>query len=322
MTRAIGTAGAQRRLGAVDRLGQLLGGERRARTRAWRRRAPRPVRGAGSCRWISRRTSGAPSSALTIRSRSRSDADSPISRPFISMASTMAMTTSSTPMAIEPTASQRGSSVKWARSTPVRAKNRPISAPMSSSRTTGSSGCLERCSHRHHDVSAPLHVAGLPVRRAQRERLEDDGDDEDADGDAEVVDLVRVADLLDALVEGEQAAHREQHEGDDEGPEVALAAVAERVLAVGGLARPLAAEQQQRLVAGVGERVDGLGEQARRRRDQEADELGDGDAEVGEEARTGRLCGCLRSRAQVATRRRLAASGPRHPAGAPVAWAS
>ncbi len=165
-------------------------------------------------------------------------------------------------MAIEPTASQRGSSVKWARSTPARAKNRPISAPMSSSSTTGSSGCFDLRSQRHHATSSRLDVAGLLVRGAQRDRLEDDGEEQDADGDAEVLDLVRVAHLLDALVEGEQAAHREQHEGDDERPEVALAAVAERVLAVGGLARPLAAEQQQRLVAGVGERVDGLGEQA------------------------------------------------------------
>ena len=61
---------------------------------------------------------------------------------------------------------------------------------------------------------------------------------EDADGDAEALDLVRVAQLLDALVEGEQAAHREQHEGDDERPEVALAAVAERVLDVGALRAP------------------------------------------------------------------------------------
>ena len=109
-------------------------------------------------------------------------------------------------------------------------------------------------------------MVGLLDRRAQRERLEHDRDQQDPDGDAEALDLVRVAQLRDALVEREQAAHREQHEGDDERPEVALAPVAERVLGVGLAPGPPAAEQQQRLVAGVGERVDGLGQQAGRRR--------------------------------------------------------
>ena len=147
----------------------------------------------------------------------------------------------------------------------------------------GQLGRLRLAQPRRPRHVGALDVAGLLVRRAQRHRLEDDGDEEDADGDRQVLDLVGVAQLGDALVEGEQAAHREQHEGDDEGPEVALPAVAERVLAVGGLAGPLAAEQQQRLVAGVGQRVERLGQQARRAGDQEADELGDGDAEVGEE---------------------------------------
>ena len=55
-----------------------------------------------------------------------------------------------------------------------------------------------------------------------------------------------MADLLDALEDGEGAAEAEQHQGDDEGPEVALAAVAERVRLVGRRRRPAAAEQQQR----------------------------------------------------------------------------
>ena len=82
----------------------------------------------------------------------------------------------------------------------------------------------------------------------------------------QVLDLVRVAQLLDALVEGEQATHREQHEGDDERPEVALAPVAERVLGVGRLARPAcrraAAAPGCRCRRGSGR----LGQQAGRRR--------------------------------------------------------
>ena len=66
-------------------------------------------------------------------------------------------------------------------------------------------------------------------------------------------------------VEGEQAADREQHERHRERPEVALAAVAERVSGCGLLAGPAAAEEQQRLIPGVRERVHRLGEHARRR---------------------------------------------------------
>ena len=54
-----------------------------------------------------------------------------------------------------------------------------------------------------------------------------------ANADRRALDLVRVAQLVDALVQGEQAAHAEQHERDDERPEVALRPVAERVLGVG-----------------------------------------------------------------------------------------
>ena len=152
--------------------------------------------------WIRRRTPSADSSAEVIRSTSSSVAASPISRPFISIARKMAITISSTPMLIEPTASHRGSSVKWASSTPPSARNRPISAPMSSSRTTGSSGCLDRRSHVHHEVSElPLLWAHSLIALRNEQGLEGDGDEQDGDGDGQVADLVRVADLLDALVE-------------------------------------------------------------------------------------------------------------------------
>ena len=55
-------------------------------------------------------------------------------------------------MAIDPSASQRGSSVKWASRTPPRAKKSPISAPMSSSSTTGSSGSFAVRIHVHHET--------------------------------------------------------------------------------------------------------------------------------------------------------------------------
>ena len=167
-------------------------------------------------------------------------------------------------MAIEPTASQRGSPVTWASVTPTRAKTRPIEGAGVLEQHDGQLGLLGAADPVQPRSRGVVRWRGrLLVRGAQRQALEHHGEQEDADGDAEALDLVRVAQLLDALVEGEQAAHREQHEGDDERPEVALAPVAERVGGVGGLGRPLAAEQQQQLVAGVGEGVAGLGEQAR-----------------------------------------------------------
>ncbi len=156
---------------------------------------------------------------------------------------------------------------------------------------------------------------GLLVGGAQREALQQHREQQDPDGDREVLDIVGVAELLDPLVDREQAAHREQHEGDDERPEVPLAAVAERVRRVGRLGRPLAAEQQERLVAGVGQRVAGLGEQAGRTRDQEAGELGDGDPEVGERRRRGSLDGCPRAWSrdwQMSHRSGLTAQSVRH----------
>ena len=106
-----------------------------------------------------------------------------------------------------------------------------------------------------------------------------------ADGHAEVVRLVRVGEFLDALVERKQAAHAEQDEGHDERPEVPLAPVTEGVPLVGGPLAPLAPEQEQRLVARVGKGMPGLGEHAARSGEGKADELGDGDSEVGAERR-------------------------------------
>ena len=116
--------------------------------------------------------------------------------------------------------------------------------------------------------------------------------DEDDDGDGDRLELVGVADLLDALVDGEHAAQAEQDDGDDERPEVPLAAVAERVLGGRRPLRPPAAEQQQRLVARVGHRVDALGQHRARAGDQEADELGDGDAALASSAATTALVPC------------------------------
>ena len=67
---------------------------------------------------------------------------SPMRRLRISLARTIAMTTSRTPMPMLPIASKRGSSVTFDSTTPTSAMTRPISAPTSSSSTTGKLGAL------------------------------------------------------------------------------------------------------------------------------------------------------------------------------------
>ncbi len=153
----------------------------------------------------------------------------------------------------------------------------------------GQLGRLRVAHERDPRLALRAHVVALFHGRAQRERLEADRDDEHRDRDPDVLELVRVGELVDALVDREQAADREQDDRDDERVDVALAAVAERVLLVGCAPRPATAEQQQQLVARVGDRVDRLGEHRGRARDEPRDELRQRDAHVREERRDDRL---------------------------------
>lgn len=101
-------------------------------------------------------------------------------------------------------------------------------------------------------------LVGLGDGRTEGEALGDDREDQHADRPVPGLDLVGVLDLLVALVDGEHATDGEQHDGDEEGVDVALAPVSEGVLR-GRLALGLlAAEQQETLVAGVRQRVDAL----------------------------------------------------------------
>ncbi|MFT3773920.1 MAG: hypothetical protein QM820_51785 [Minicystis sp.] len=90
---------------------------------------------------------------------------------------------------------------------------------------------------------------------------------------------VRVNRLVDALVHGERAADREEQERHDERPEVPLGRAAERVTAV-VLLREHEAREEQRLVAGVGERVHRLGQRRRAVGEVCRDELARRDGEV------------------------------------------
>ncbi len=94
--------------------------------------------------WITRVTASWSTSASRIRWTTSRSADSPSSSDLVSNARTTAMTTSRMPMQRVPTPSQTPSPVITVSETPSSARTSPISAPVSSSRTTGSSGALAR----------------------------------------------------------------------------------------------------------------------------------------------------------------------------------
>src|SRR5581483_9257760 len=122
-------------------------------------------------RWITSSTPGVPSRAAQMAAWTAGAAASPIRRLFVSTASTKAMQPSRTPMARLPTASNRGFPVSSARPTPTRAKARPSSAPVSSRRTTGSSGTLAwRMNSGQASSPFSSRLSRIAVRREEASR--------------------------------------------------------------------------------------------------------------------------------------------------------
>ena len=97
----------------------------------------------------------------------------------------------------------------------------------------------------------------------------------------------------DALVDGVARSEHEDPDGCEQRPEVALHAVAERMLDVGGLLTAFERRQQEDLVQGVGHRVRGFGEHGCRAGDQTTDGLGDRDGQVGDPGEQNRPGGLL-----------------------------
>jgi hypothetical protein len=145
----------------------------------------------------------------------------------------------------------------------------------------------------HPALLAPS-VIGLLHCGAQRERLEHDRDREHQDRQPGHLERVRVLQLVDALIDREHAADGEQDDGHHERVHVTLAPVAERVLLIGDLLRAPTADEQQQLVACVGDRVHALGEHRGRAGEEEGDELGHRDTGVREQCCDDRLApaGC------------------------------
>ena len=160
--------------------------------------------------------------------------------------------------------------------------SRPTSAPESSSSSTGSSGALAPWMKSHQPASPR---SSLDSRRAVRNEEPSSTAATARIPNAQPVDSKAWGwtILSDPLDDGEGRSQGEQDDGHHEAPEVALPAEAERVRLGGGVLGPAIPQQQQELVAGVGQRVHALGQHRRRTGEGEAHELGHGDAQVGQQ---------------------------------------
>jgi hypothetical protein len=110
----------------------------------------------------------------------------------------------------------------------------------------------------HHDSPArTLSASWMAVRSDQ---LQHDRHQQGPERPGRRLDHMRVAQLLVAFEQREQRAQGEQHDSHQEGPEVAFAPETEGMRGRGRLTPPPAPEREQSLIAGVGHRVDRLGQ--------------------------------------------------------------
>jgi hypothetical protein len=114
-------------------------------------------------------------------------------------------------------------------------------------------------------------------------RTQHDRDDQNRQRDPWQIQRFRIFDLVDTLVHGEDTADAEQDDRHHEGIEVALPAESERVLRGRRALGPLPADQQEHLIAGIGERVHRFGQHRGRTGDQVRGELRHRDAEIGQQ---------------------------------------
>ena len=264
-------------------------------------------------RWMTRSTSVPSSSAATIARSTSVLADSPISRLLVSTARMTATQASNAPIASDPTPSQNSLAGDHREGHAHGRQEQPGQRGHVLQQDGRQLRRLGPADEGEPAVPVAL-LAGLLHRRAQREALHRDGDAQHDERDNRVTHRLGVGDLVDALVDGEQAADGEQHDRDHEGVEVPLPAVPERVLLGPRAPRPVAAEQQQHLVAAVGDRVHGLGEHRRGAGDRERDELRRRDAQVGGERREHRPQRARLRRPPRPARQPRPAGPPRRPA--------
>lgn len=132
------------------------------------------------------------------------------------------------------------------------------------------------------EAPAAVLSAQLTERHAQRHALDDERHPEDRVDPDRIPGDFRAAQMLESFVHAESASEPEQDHRDDQAPEVQLLAVSERVAGIGRLVTSPVAEQEERLVAGIGHRVDALGQHRRTSGDRGCRELRHGDHRVGD----------------------------------------
>ena len=165
---------------------------------------------------------------------------------------------------------------------PPAASRMPIRAAVSSNATVFAVGS----GVREHVLQQRRPAARRPRGAAARTRLEPRGaleEERHAQHDVrhgQRLDRLGVQQRVDALVDREAGAEHEDPDGREQRPEVALHAVAERVLPVGGLLAALERGQQEDLVDRVRDRVRALGEHRRRAGQRAGHDLGDRDRQV------------------------------------------
>ena len=134
----------------------------------------------------------------------------------------------------------------------------------------------------------PRRAACLRSWRTATRRLkavEREGDEEHDHADPEALELRGMEDRPDALGDRDGPAHDEHPDGGQERPEVAVRAVAERMRGVGRPTARAVGDVEQRLVAGVRDRVQRLREERGRAGQRRRRALGDGDRRVRRERR-------------------------------------
>ena len=133
------------------------------------------------------------------------------------------------------------------------------------------------------EAGSPTLLVDLAQRAPERERLGRDAEREDRDRHPRAAQRIVALQLVHAFVDREQAAHAEEHQRDDEAPEIDRPAVAERVVGRGAAFGLLQAPDQKCLIAAIGERMDRLGEHRGRAGVGSAGTLGQRDRDVGAE---------------------------------------
>ena len=175
-------------------------------------------------------------------------------------------------------ASQRLSPVTAAAPNAAMASTRPSDAAAFSPKMTTRSESL--VSRRARRTARPWRAAAARGCSQRGAALENQREAENGKPKPDALDGFGPMQFVNAFVNRKHAARREQQQGDDERPEVHVAAVAQRVPRVGRPPRLPQPDQQQHLIGAVRAGVNRLGQQRPRTGEKRRHGLGDRDGDV------------------------------------------